>query len=65
MRNQDAMRTTRIDGKIKEKRERIIKDIKRGKLTLTEIAEDFEIFLDVVIPIKKTYKNINYSLYPA
>lgn len=41
------------DGGMKEKVERIIRIFKRGKSTVEEIAEDFEVSIDFVLKIKK------------
>lgn len=41
-----------IKGKLEEKRMGILKALKRGKLTLNEIAEDFEVTVDFVLKIK-------------
>jgi hypothetical protein len=41
------------DGIQKGKTEAIIKALKRGKLTLTELAEDFDVTIDFVLQIKK------------
>jgi hypothetical protein len=38
---------------MKEKIERIIRTIKRGKLSIDEIVEDFEVSVDFVLKIKK------------
>lgn len=40
------------EGKIEGKIEGIIKTLKRGKLTLTEISEDFEVTIEFVLKIK-------------
>ena len=65
VRDADAVRTARIDGREegreegeaigiqKEKKEGIIKALKRGKLTLMEITEDFGVSLEFVMQIKK------------
>ncbi len=39
-------------GKLKEKRLGIIKPLKRGNLTVTEIAEDFDVSTDLIMKIK-------------
>ncbi|MDI9356892.1 MAG: Rpn family recombination-promoting nuclease/putative transposase [Chitinophagaceae bacterium] len=60
-REKSGIRTARIEGKKEGKKEGkaeekikgIIKALKRGKLTLTEIAEDFEVSLEFVIQLKK------------
>jgi predicted transposase/invertase (TIGR01784 family) len=41
------------EGGMKEKIERIIRTIKRGKLSIDEIVEDFEVSVDFVLKIKK------------
>ena len=41
------------DGKIEEKIEVIISSLKRGKLTIEEIAEDFKTTVDFVLKVKK------------
>ena len=41
-----------IEGELKGKIEGIIKTLKRGKLTLTEISEDFEVTIEFVLKIK-------------
>ncbi len=41
------------DGEIEEKTKGIIKALKRGKLTIDEIAEDFVATVDFVLEIKK------------
>jgi hypothetical protein len=41
------------DGKIEEKIEGIISSLKRGKLTIEEIAEDFKTTVDFVLKVKK------------
>ncbi|MDI9356433.1 MAG: hypothetical protein QM536_05355, partial [Chitinophagaceae bacterium] len=43
-------------GKIEEKIEGIIKALKRGKLTIEEIAEDFDVTIDFVLTIKTENK---------
>jgi hypothetical protein len=46
---------------LEEKIQGIIKALKRGKLTIEEIAEDFDTTIEFVIKIKKEY-NIGQSL---
>lgn len=41
-------------GKIEELNKGIIKALKRGKLSIEEIAEDFEVSIEYVLEIKKT-----------
>jgi predicted transposase YdaD len=41
-------------GQEKEKKNGIIKALKRGKLSIEEIAEDFEVSIEYVLEIKKT-----------
>ena len=43
-------------GQEKQKKNGIIKAIQRGKLSIEEIAEDFEVSIDYVLEIKKTIK---------
>ena len=43
-------------GQEKQKNNGIIKAIQRGKLSIEEIAEDFEVSIDYVLEIKKTIK---------
>ena len=43
-------------GKIEEKIEGIVKALKRGKLTIEEIAEDFDVTIDFVLTIKTENK---------
>ncbi len=45
--------TSYSDGKKDEKKEGIIQSLKRGKLTIEEIAEDFRTTVDFVLQIKK------------
>ena len=45
--------TSYDDGKKDEKKEGIIKALKRGKLTIDEIVEDFNTTVDFVLQIKK------------
>ncbi|TAG50814.1 MAG: hypothetical protein EAZ27_14150, partial [Cytophagales bacterium] len=40
-------------GESKSKEKGIVKSLKRGKLTLVEIAEDFEVSLEFVLEIKE------------
>ena len=42
-----------IKGKLEEKISGILKSLKRGKLTVEEIAEDFDTTIDVVMDLKK------------
>ncbi|MEY4905592.1 MAG: hypothetical protein RLZZ292_3407 [Bacteroidota bacterium] len=44
------------EGKAEEKKEGIIKAILRGKLTIQEIAEDFDVSTDIVLQIKSENK---------
>jgi predicted transposase/invertase (TIGR01784 family) len=44
-----------IEGKIKGKVEAIVKSLKREKLTIEEIAEDFDTTVEFVLDIKKEY----------
>jgi predicted transposase/invertase (TIGR01784 family) len=43
------------DGKIEEKIEGIINSLRRGKLTIEEIAEDFKTTIDFILKIKKEH----------
>jgi predicted transposase YdaD len=43
----------REEGKIEEKIEGIVSALKRGKLTIEEIAEDFKTTVELVLKIKK------------
>ncbi|MFM2266652.1 MAG: hypothetical protein RL757_92 [Bacteroidota bacterium] len=43
----------KIEGRMEEKTEGIIKSLKRGKLTIEEIAEDFDTTIDFILDIKK------------
>jgi PD-(D/E)XK nuclease family transposase len=43
------------EGKLEGKIEGIINSLKRGKLTIEEIAEDFNTTVDFVLKIKKEY----------
>ncbi len=45
--------TSYSDGKKDEKKEGIIQSLKRGKLTIEEIAEDFRTTVDFILQIKK------------
>jgi predicted transposase/invertase (TIGR01784 family) len=45
----------KIEGKIEEKIEGIISALKRGKLTIEEIAEDFKTTVEFVLKVKKDY----------
>jgi DNA repair ATPase RecN len=42
----------KMEGIIEEKTANIIKSLKRGKLSVEEIAEDFEVTVDLVLKIK-------------
>jgi predicted transposase YdaD len=43
----------RIEGRVEEKNEGIKKSLIRGKLTIEEIAEDFEVTIEYVLALKK------------
>jgi DNA repair ATPase RecN len=45
--------TSYDDGKKDEKKEGIVKALKRGKLTIEEIVEDFSTTIDFVLQVKK------------
>jgi predicted transposase/invertase (TIGR01784 family) len=45
----------KIEGKIEEKIEGIVSALKRGKLTIEEIAEDFKTSVDFVLKVKKDH----------
>lgn len=49
----DGENKGKIEGRIEEKTKGIVKSLKRGKLTLEEIAEDFDTTVDFVLEIKK------------
>lgn len=46
----------KIEGRIEGKMEGAVKSLQRGKLTLEEIAEDFDISLDFIAKIKQEYQ---------
>jgi len=46
----------KTEGKIEEKTSNIIKALKRGKLTIEEIAEDFDVTIEFVEQIKRHVK---------
>jgi predicted transposase/invertase (TIGR01784 family) len=50
-----ATQSGKDEGKMEEKKQGIIKAIKRGKLTIEEIAEDFDTTVEFVLAIKKEY----------
>ncbi|NJN78591.1 MAG: hypothetical protein HC803_09935 [Saprospiraceae bacterium] len=50
------------EGKQKEKDKRIIKDLKRGKLTIEEIAEDSEVSVDYVLELKRVWNSCVLSV---
>ena len=43
----------KIEGRIEQKIEGIIKALRRGRLTIDEILEDFEVSVDFVLKIKE------------
>ena len=49
----DGKKDGEIEGEIREKTKGIIKALKRGKLTIEEIAEDFSTTIDFVLQVKK------------
>lgn len=51
--NREGRMEGRMEGETKAKTAGIIKGLKRGKLTLEEIAEDFEVSVDFVLQIKE------------
>jgi predicted transposase/invertase (TIGR01784 family) len=53
--SEQELKKAREIGKLEEKIQGIIKALKRNKLTLEEIAEDFETTSDFVLKIKKEY----------
>jgi predicted transposase/invertase (TIGR01784 family) len=52
----DGKSDGKIEGKIEEKTQGIIKSLKRGKLTIEEIAEDFSTTLEFVLKVKRENK---------
>ncbi len=49
----DGKKDGKIEGEIEEKTKGIIKALKRGKLTIEEIAEDFSTTVDFVLQVQK------------
>ena len=49
----DGKKDGEIEGEIREKTKGIINALKRGKLTIEEIAEDFNTTVDFVLQVKK------------
>jgi hypothetical protein len=55
----NVIQTAHYEGKLEGKIERIQKALKRGKLTLEEIVEDFEVSIDFVLDIQKKTSFLN------
>ena len=51
----DGQAKGKMEGKMEEKTANIVKALKRGKLSVEEIAEDFETTVDIVLQVKEDH----------